>query len=391
MFGKDEILHHLSVAMHYRNVYHQEIAKKSLTTAVRNNRLSHALLFRGIGGVGKLPLAIATGQYINCLEPSAEDSCGNCANCRKIAQGIHPDVHFILPIIAKSHGGESFTTDDYLPVFREHFFKNPYLSLAEWAGMTDAENKQISISIAEIRALRRKVELKAFEAPYKVVIIWHVEKIRTEAANAFLKLLEEPPENTVILMTTEDTTQILPTILSRCQIVPTHRIPQDTIKDVLINEHHIEYNLADELAHLSGGSLSKALDMAQHSQSSYALSFMEWMRECYKPNPQLKKMMEWADELAKQPKEYHKLYFEYALQKLRDALMFYVQTPEIAFAAKNERDFLEKFGASLDLVRIEKARVLIEQTQYYITRNANTYAVLLDACLQLNKIFQMKG
>lgn len=377
--------------MQYSNVYHQEVAKKLLTAAFNNNRLSHALLFQGIGGGGKLPLAMATAQYINCLERTAVDSCGDCMNCRKIAQGIHPDVHFILPIIARSHGGESFITDDYLPIFREHFLKNPYLSLAEWSSMTDAENKQISISIAEIRALRRKVELKAFEASYKVVVIWHVDKIRMEAANAFLKLLEEPPEQTVILMTAEDTSQILPTILSRCQIVPTHRIPYDTIKDILINKHQVEYNLADELAHLSGGSLSKAIDLAQHSQSSHALSFMEWMRICFPSNASMKKMMEWSDELAKQPKEHHKLFFEYALQKLRDALMFYVQMPELAFAARNERDFLEKFGTSLDLVRIEKIRTLIEQTQYYITRNANTYSILLDASLQLNKILQMKN
>ena len=377
--------------MLFQDIYDQPEARLSVMTAVRNNRLSHALLLKGVGGVGKLPFALAVAQYVNCSQPTEEDSCGQCANCRKIAQGIHPDVHFILPIISKSHGGQSFTTDDYLPVFREQFFKNPYLSLAEWSGLTDAENKQLSISIAEIRALKKKIELKAFEARYKVVIIWHAEKIRTEAANAFLKLLEEPPDDTLILMTVEDTTKLLATILSRCQLLKMNRLSSDSIRNILIRDHQTDPVLAEELAMLSEGSLSKAIETAGHSQASFALAFMKWMELCYTQNTSIKKLMDWSDELAKQPKEYHKLFFEYALQKIRDAMVIYAGAPDLAQSVRNEKEFLQRFTASINLVVIEKLRLILEQTQYYITRNANTYAVLLDAGMQMQRIFQIKG
>jgi len=198
--------------------------------ALQHNRLAHAIMLTGPAGVGKLAFANAIAQYVNCLNPTENDSCGKCSSCIKIRKAIHPDLRFVLPIISKTEGGKRYLTQDYFAQFRAPFVEDPYFSFSQWQQTLGGESKQLFISVNEIRELKRNVFLKAFEAKYKVVIVWQAELINREGANAFLKLLEEPPDKTLIIMTCSDPTRLLTTINSRCQRIPLHRIPKAEIK-----------------------------------------------------------------------------------------------------------------------------------------------------------------
>ncbi|RMG54864.1 MAG: hypothetical protein D6722_28555, partial [Bacteroidetes bacterium] len=220
--------------MRFQDLIGQEAAVSRVQEAIRHNRLAHALLLTGPAGVGKLALATAIAQYVNCEQPTGGDSCGRCPQCLKISKGLHPDLRYVLPIISKTSGGRRYLTADYFDEFRQAFFADPYFGFAAWQRTLGGANKQLFISVHEIRDLKRGVYLKSFEGAYKCIIVWNAEYINTEGANAFLKLLEEPPDRTLILMTCSDPSLLLTTINSRCQRIPMQRIPTADIEGYLV-------------------------------------------------------------------------------------------------------------------------------------------------------------
>ena len=216
--------------MLFKDIIGQEEIKKKLIKTVEENRVSHAQLFSGPEGAGSLPLAIAYAQYISCENRSGNDSCGTCHSCFKYSKLIHPDLHFILPVASTPKVKEPLT-DKFLEEWRVSFIENPYLNPAEWYKAIGLENKQGFINVAESNEIIRKLSLKSYESEYKVVIIWLPEKMNKSAANKLLKIIEEPPSKTLFLMVTENSTNILPTIYSRVQVI---RIPKLEEAEILL-------------------------------------------------------------------------------------------------------------------------------------------------------------
>ncbi|MCA1746534.1 MAG: DNA polymerase III subunit delta, partial [Bacteroidales bacterium] len=220
--------------MLFRDVLGQEQVKKRLIQSVRDNRISHAQLFFGPEGTGKLPLAIAYAQYMCCEHPSEDDSCGICPSCIKYNKLAHPDLHFAFPVVNTKKGAGKTVSDHFIAQWRETVTTNPYISENQWYGVIDAENKQGFISRNESNEVVRKLSLKSYEAPYKVLIIWLAEKMNASAANALLKLIEEPPDRTVFLLVAEHTDQIIPTILSRTQMIRIAPLEEQAIRSGLL-------------------------------------------------------------------------------------------------------------------------------------------------------------
>lgn len=197
----------------------QEKAKKMLRRAVASNRLGHAYLFRGPVGVGKKTLARAFGNYLNCQQPSEnEDACTSCSSCRKLQSGNHPDLLVVEP-------------------------------------------EGASIKIKQIRALKQALAFPPFEAKYRIVLIADIHTMRREAANSLLKILEEPPANNQLILTGDAASEILPTITSRCQIIPFTGLPHQLVEEKLIAEG-LAPDAAASLTAITYGSLGQARMMA---------------------------------------------------------------------------------------------------------------------------------
>ncbi len=374
--------------MQFKEIIGQDKAKETIRGMVAEQRLPHAIILKGQPGIGKLAFANAMAQYINCENPKDGDSCGVCASCSKIRKGIHPDVRFVLPTVSAPGTGPKTVTDDFFPVFREHFFKKPYFSMGSWVGLMQGENKQLGIRIHEIRELKRKMQLKAFEATYKVVIIWNAEKINREAANAMLKLLEEPPDRTVMIMTVSDTTQLLTTINSRCQRVQLQRIPDSIMQTFLKEEYSITDDRALQVAQLAEGSVTKAADLVNESNKSLSELYMHWMRISMKG--QFAMIQEWVEGVTKENKEFQKLFLSYAIQKVRDSLLFAFDSPQLAASTKDEIEFQKKFSRYIQLNGIDKLARMMEDGLHFISRNANSQMVLTVLSLRIHSILNGK-
>lgn len=374
--------------MQFREIIGQEKAKASFLKMVAENRVPHALILKGKPGIGKLAFANAIAQYVNCEAPTETDSCGKCASCSKIRKAIHPDVRFILPIISNKVDGKNPVSDDFIAQFREQFVPNPYFPFNAWVAAMQGESKQVGIRINEIRELKRKITLKAFEAKYKVVLIWNAEKINTEAANAMLKLLEEPPERTIIIMTVSDTAALLTTINSRCQRIQMHRIEDATLAGYLRTAHSLQEDRALQIAQLAEGSVAAAEDMVSETNKSLSELYMQWLRLCHRG--EFGDIQDLVEQISKENKEFQKLFLSYALQKLRDSLLFSFQMDRLATTTAEERDFQQKFSKFIQLNGISELSRLLEDSLNYISRNASAPMVLSVLSMRIHSLLTGK-
>lgn len=367
--------------MKFSDIIGQQAAVAQIKDMVTQDRLAHALLLVGPEGVGQLAMATALAQYVNCLQPKDGDSCGRCANCIKIKKGIHPDIKYILPIISKVEGGKRWLTADFFGGFRDKFFEDPYMSFVEWQRTLGGENKQLMISVHEIRALKQGIYLKAFEAPYKVVIVWRAEKINKEGANAFLKLLEEPPDRTLIILTCSDPTLLLTTINSRVQRIKLSRIEKGDISAYAQNTLGVPAQTADEIAQIAEGSVSQASEFLSESNQEMSQLFAEWLRAIYLGDYQ--KIQDQIQQLLQESKEYQKLFLELSVRKLRDSLFYHLAIPQLALNTTSEQAFQENFSKVVSAEKIDQMVSLMEDGRVNLSGNANPHMVLTALSLRL--------
>lgn len=372
--------------MHFHEIIGQQAAIDHIREAIKNDRLPHAIMLTGPAGVGKLALANAIAQYVNCLAPSEGESCGKCTNCIKIRKGIHPDIRYILPIVSKKEGGRQWLTEDYFDQFRPGFFSDPYFSFAQWQRTLGGENKQLMISVNEIRELKRGIYLKAFEAPYKVVILWNAERVNVQGANAFLKLLEEPPDRTLIIMTCSDTSQLLTTINSRCQQVRLGRIRPEIIETYLVAKKETEPVRAKEIAAIAEGSMANAYEYLEESTHEMNSLYAEWLRAAY--TGKFDKIAVQLERIYKENREFQKLFLDLSVKKIRDSLMYHLGTPQLALVTEAERDFQEKFSQVINPHRVERIADALENSRKYISGNANPQMVFTALSLEIHQILR---
>ncbi|MBX7240531.1 MAG: DNA polymerase III subunit delta' [Bacteroidia bacterium] len=367
--------------MQFQKIINQKEAKSHLLHSVNAGKLPHALLICGSEGVGKLAFAVAIAQYMNCLNPTETDSCGTCANCQKISQGIHPDVHYILPIISSTKNGRALLTEDYFEEFRTHFFSHPYYGFEEWQQSLDGDNKQLMISVHEMREAKRKLSLKSFEGKSKVLIIWNIEKMRVEGANAFLKLLEEPPEKTLILMTCTDPNKILTTINSRCQRVYLNRLSPDDIETYLLQYKNIDEGRAREIARIADGNIQNAKAYSEAAGQSLHDAYVKWLRAVYRGS--FNEIVHEIEPVFKSPKEFQKSFVRLAIKQIRDSFLFHLSLDKIAFATEEEAAFHRNFAKLLNPSKSERILTELENALRYITGNANAQLVFTALSLKI--------
>ncbi|RYG17671.1 MAG: hypothetical protein EOO07_10585, partial [Chitinophagaceae bacterium] len=260
--------------MQFKEIIGQERIKRQLVQTVKENRISHAQLFLSPVGSGALPLAIAYAQYINCSDKGENDSCGVCSSCRKYERLIHPDLHFSYPFFASA---STKTSVDVLEDWRNMLMQDPYFDMDIWRSKLEAANKQANIPIGECHDIIKKLSYKAFEAETKVLIMWLPEYL-DKAGNALLKLIEEPPENTLFILVAQSQDQILTTILSRTQIVKIPKLKGEEVTGYLLDNTSLSENQAIDYAFLADGNLIEAKALAADTQSDSSGAFTNWLR-----------------------------------------------------------------------------------------------------------------
>jgi len=360
-----------------------------LKRAIDARRMSHALLLLGPEGNGKLALAASLAAYLNCKQKVNGDACGVCSNCSKSFKLIHPDIHFILPVASNPDIPEDQSPSAiHMPVFRKAFLENPYIELEDWTKQLQSENKQLNIAVRETRALKRQMYLHAFEAEYKVAIIWHAEKMNIQSANALLKLLEEPPERTILILTATDTSTLLPTITSRCQSVLVNRIAPEDIQKFLVQKYQVEEDRALQIALLSDGSIRKAITLIEPDTQLVSEKFPHWLRLCYEGN--IEDLIKLSEAFARENREFQKFFFETALQRVRDTIKArYFNENQLLFPAA-DKAFLKKLNTSLTEYKLEQIAGFLNNTLQYTVRNANTQIQFVALSLRIHKVFKEK-
>ena len=362
---------------------------------VQHNRLSHALLFLGKEGAGALPLALAFAQYVVCEkvngrvtqaaesslfgaeEVSADapnillhDSCGECASCSKASKLIHPDIHFSYPVIPKKSGDKPISTD-YITNWREFIAQHPYGNVFDWLQFIGAENKQGNITSEECNDITRKISLKSFESEYKILIIWMPEYL-TKNGNKLLKLIEEPPPQTLFILVAENEDLVLPTILSRTQLVKISSLTNLEIEAALELRAGVPVEKAQQIAALSEGNYREALQLLQHVDDDWMLTVREWLNLVVKKN--LPGQVKWIEDMSRHGREKQKQFLKYFTHLLEQAVRIGAMagSAEDAFSiAPNEKEFALRLNKMCNISQQEAIMNELDSASYYIERNAN--------------------
>lgn len=369
--------------MLFRDVPGQEEVKDRLRATVNEGRVSHAQLFLGPEGCGSLPLAIAYAQYLSCVARGALESCGECASCRKYERLIHPDLHFSYPFFAKH---KDDTAQTFLPEWRFAIGANPFLTIGDWRDLLEADNKQANINIAECHQIIQKLSLKPFESHYKVLILWLPEYLDKEG-NTLLKIIEEPPPNTLFILVAQNREQVLNTLLSRTQLIKISRYSDAELAAILQDRFDTEPARARQLAYLAEGNLRQARYLAAEDPNDDFALFTKWMRLC--ATNKVAELIDLTEHLSRLGREHQKGFLNYSVNLVRESLMALSGAGALIRLTAGEREFIANFSKVMNLAKVEAMAAELEQAHYHIERNANPKILFLDVSLRFVTILKL--
>jgi DNA polymerase-3 subunit delta' len=374
--------------MKFEDVIGQNEIKQQLLQSVAENRVSHALMFLGPQGCGSLPMALAFARLVHCENPSPTEACGVCHSCLKHAKNIHPDMHFVFPVITAGSGKLS-VSDNHIKEWRDMLTNNVWFDYNQWMIKIGAANKQGGIYTDESAEILRKLSLKTYEADYKIMLIWLPEKMRIETSNKLLKILEEPPAKTLFLLVSEDTSSILPTILSRCQTIKFKPIKVAEIENALISRFDVNAENAKTAARLSGGSMVKALEAMQTSEEEqfFFEQFTMLMRLSFAFR--VKELLELGEKFSTLGRERQKSFLLYALRQVRENFVLHFSQPELSYQTPSENDFSKKFYLFINERNVEHLANAFSTAAYHIEANANPNILFFDLSIKLYRMLKM--
>ncbi len=374
--------------MRFADIIGQTALKRKLAENIDRGRISHAQLFTGEAGTGSLPLAIAYAQYLNCSNRHDGDSCGECPNCRQIAELAHPDLHFVFPVNKQGKkSGEVVLSQDFMPLWREIVADTGgYFTREQWFERLDlGKTLQGMISAKEADEIIRRLSFKSFESEYKIVIIWQAETMNEEAANKILKILEEPWEKTLFILISERTDRLLKTITSRTQEVAVGKIDAQSLESVAIDIS--DPMQRQNMARLAAGNLieMRRLAMGEEDASrkeSFDL-FCRLMRLSY--NDKHLELIEWADEVAMLTREQQRSLLNHSARLLRESYMLHAGLGKISYLWGEEAAFCNKFAPFIGNQNVEFIIGEIESAMRQINQNGNARIVFTHFALAVSK------
>ena len=371
--------------MKFSDIPGLEEEKNKLIDSFSSNKIHHAILFFGQKGSANLSLAFAFATYINCENKRDFDSCGNCSSCSKMEKLIHPDVNIIFPVAPTTKINKEVVSDKFIESWRVSFFQNPYKNIDDWFEFYGFENKQPNISKDEARNIIKKLSLKPFESKFKINVLWLPEYLHTFTSNALLKILEEPPGQTLFFIISNDYQKLLKTILSRVQIFKVPRFSDNEIKMYLSKYAEVSESEVDQAIYLSDGDLNQSEKLLMVPQSNDLDYVMKWMRSCYSENySDVNKQTDWFSSLSKIRK---RAFMTYSLKLMREAMVSIID-PSLSRISENESSFINKFKMTLEQKSLEKIIMLIDENIRFLDRNANAKILFLDLSIKISNLFK---
>ncbi len=384
--------------MHFSNIIGQQHTISQLKEMVDHNRLSHALLFIGKEGSGALPLALAFSTYVVTQSEKnkpvvttaslfGEEPVAASSHGADLAEKyIHPDIHYSYPVITKKAGDKPISTD-YINEWREFIKQYPYGNAYDWLQMIGAENKQGNITSAECADIIRKLNLKSFESEYKILILWMPEYLGNEG-NKLLKLIEEPPANTLFILVAENESLVLPTILSRCQTVRIPPLNTNDVAQALIKHSKLNQEQANQIAGVSEGNYREALQLIQHAEEDWQSLLRDWLNAILKTGPIAQ--VKWVDVISQQGREKQKQFLRYFNHLLEQSIRLRTMGEEHLPLTGAEKDFAIRLNKLCDVSQQQAITEELDKCSYYIERNANAKMLFMALTIKLYHIIANK-
>lgn len=381
--------------MDFSEVIGQKHIKSHLLQTIENGRIPHAQLFSGLNGSGLLPMAISYATNILCKQ--YEKNSPEYLSCKnKISKLSHPDLHFVYPVNTNDLIKKNAISDNYAEEWRNFVQKNPYASLFEWLQAIGIEKKQGNISKYEAENISKKLSLKSFEGGYKIMIIWMADNMNIECANKILKLVEEPSDNTLLLLLSENEQQIISTIRSRCQKLVFPLLSEADIAEALCERNGIDKNLSLKTARRARGDFNKALQYLEESGEDEIFEkwFISWVRTAFRAKGNkaaINNLLEWSDQLAGQGRETQKKFLTYCIEVFRQSLLKnYAAESLLFFEAKDETFSLSKFAPFVHQNNIFEINEALEDASYHIERNGNAKIIFTDLSIKLTRLIHKR-
>ncbi|MDR2628039.1 MAG: DNA polymerase III subunit [Dysgonamonadaceae bacterium] len=368
--------------MFFKDIIGQQEVKQGLIRSVQEGFIPHARLLCGSEGTGKLPLAIAYARYLNCTRRGDDDACGTCPSCIKFNKLAHPDLHFVFPII-KNDKKKKEICDDYLSEWRAFLSGNTYFAFNDWLNFVEAENSQGMIYAGESSEIIKKLNLKTYEADYKVMIIWLPEKMHEACSNKLLKMIEEPPDKTVFLLVSEAPDMIIGTIQSRSQRLNVRGINDADMQAALAERFGLNKEEAASIAHLANGNFVKAVRLIRsNDETRYFLElFITIMRNSWKRD--VKNMKTKADEFASLGREKQKNFLNYAQNLLRENFIYNLHQPEINYLSREEEVFSVNFAAYVNEKNVVDFMNEVGLAIRHVEQNVNPRMIFFDLSMKI--------
>jgi DNA polymerase-3 subunit delta' len=367
--------------MRFADIPGLDDVKTLLTTAARQNHLAHAQLMVGAEGALNLPVALALATYIHCLDKN-DDACGKCSACSKSGKFIHPDTHFVFPLSnVKGDKDEDRFKAEMLKMWRSFLADQPYGNVNDWTASYGGEDKQALISRDESREIIKTLSLKPFESQSKVMIIWQPELMHPSAANGLLKILEEPAPYTYFMLITNAADKLLPTIISRTQIVTVPLLDDETVEKQMISRG-VEPAKAARVSRLAEGSLNLALKLVDSEEDDNAGRFTEWMRACFKKN--YVTLVSLAENYHALDKMSQRNLMLYSMNMMRETLLRVSGAAELNRTRGEELKFIQDFSRVMNVEKVERSYTLMNDAAYHLERNGSAKMIFLDLSLQLS-------
>ncbi len=375
--------------MNFSSIPGQKEIKEKLLRSVKEERVSHAQIFAGNEGCGSMALALAYARYISCENRTDSDSCGICKSCVKYEKLIHPDLHFVFPVI-KGKKATDPVSDNYIEEWREFVKKSPYFSINNWMDSIEVGNSQGMIFASEASEIIKKLSLKSFESDFKIMIIWLPEKMHQATANKLLKMIEEPPEKTLFILVSEEPDKVISTILSRCQLVKIPSFTNHDIEKYLIGTFRIPVEKANDIARVSNGNISRAIELCENEDSSLANleRFKSLMRFAWKRD--VLSIISWAEEISATGREAQKNFIIFSMRILRENLMLSLDQLKnsLVYLTGEEASFSGKFHPFITKDNIYPLTDEFNLVYSHIESNGNAKIIFLDLALKVTRLIR---
>ena len=372
--------------MNWSEVIGQEDIKQKLTSMVDDEHVPHAMILCGPYGCGKMAMAMAMASYLLTEGSVRINPQFNKANSEAmLGQWEHPDLHFSFPTIKRTgmSADHQPVSGDYAKEWRQMLMQGPYFNISQWMGYMDAANQQAIITGAESDELARKLSLKSSLGGYKVAVIWLPERMNLTSANKLLKLLEEPPHQTIFIMASEEPEKLLDTIKSRTQRIDMKRLTNKDICDALVQLRGIDEASAQRIARLANGNWMNALDALNTSNENRQFfdMFTMLMRLAYTRN--IKELKKWSEAVAAYGREKQRRMLVYFTGQVRENFMYNFRNPELTYMTVEEENFSKKFSPFINELNVIEISELMERANRDIGQNANAKIVMFDMALKM--------